>query len=116
MKFRKGLSENLCKKVKIEKEESKKIIDRAMSNYIMKNYSHNHFDFLRYKIIDIINCCGLSSWTDKKIKKIYRKLIAKYRRFSISKRRMNADFLYLKNHSSKCYNELNKIRQQVLFK
>ena len=101
-KFRECLSTHLSKKSKLTIEESKKVVDKAMSNYLKKNYG------IKYKMDEILKYMRLPDWINTGLRKTYRKLC--------SLKQVQKDDIknLIDNPSSKYYDDFNRIRNHVL--
>ena len=101
-KFRDCLSAHLSKQAQLDIEDSKKVVDKAMSAY-MKKCGYNYKQFLLYKAEDVLD--HLPDRMDKGIRALYRKLFPP---------RHVPDFYMEISPSSEYYNDLNKICLHVL--
>ncbi len=106
-KFRECLSIHLSKKSKLTVEESKKVVDDAMSSYLKKVYE-KHYNNRLVKMKKILDNLPLPSWMSEQIKMAYRKLIF------LKKVRMDPFWNSIDKPSSKYYDDFNKIRNHVL--
>jgi len=108
-KFRDCLAMYLSKKSQLDIEESKRVLDNAMSAY-MKKYSKGYKNILMHKMSNILDYLRLPDWMDGGIRSLYRKL------FVFSKQIRMDDFQRsVDNPSSKYYDDFSKIRYHVLF-
>jgi len=108
-KFRDCLSAHLSKQAQLDIEESKRVIDEAMSAYMKKSYQVNP---LVSKMEDILYYLRLPDWIDKRIRALYRALFfIKQRR---AKQRFDSSFSSDIPTTYEYYDDLNKIRLHVL--
>lgn len=109
VKFRQCLVNYLCKKSQLNIEESKKVIDDAMSMYIKRYHSLNLKGVLIDKVKYISDSLHTPDWIYKKVRLLYKRI-----RFP-----QQADdfFVSLDNpNSSKYCNDFEKIKNQVIKK
>jgi len=100
-KFRDCLAMHLSKKSQLDLEESKRVVDDAMSAYMKKNSLIN-------KVSNALDYFRLPDWIDEGIRTLYRKLF-------LSKQMRMDDFQSSVDvPSSKYYDDFNKIRLHVL--
>lgn len=108
-KFRECLATHLSKKSQLDVEESKRVVDNAMSAY-MRRYSKGHKNILVHKTSNILDYLRLPDWMDEGIRSLYRKLFVFSKQIRMDNLRRSVD-----NPSSKYYDDLSKIRRHVLF-
>ena len=101
-KFRECLSIHLSKKSSLTMEESKKVVDKAMSNYLKENYG------IRYRMDKLLKYLRLPDYIDTRMRKIYRKLC------SLKQVQTDNTKNLIDKPSSKYYDDFNKIRNHVL--
>lgn len=114
-RFRYCLSIHLNEKSQLAIEESKKVIDAAMSSY-MKPYMEAHIKSgspnskkksMISKIRNSLDYLNLPDWMDERIRALYRKLFLP--------RKMDDSLIPAEiPPSSECYEDFNKIRHHVL--
>ena len=108
VKFRDCLVVHLSKMSQLEVEESKKVVDKAMSSYTAK-YPKDYKSSVIHKMKEFLDHLRLPEKINRGIKAVYRKLFLPKQKDS---------FLNLKssieNPSSKYYDDFNKIRLHVL--
>jgi glycosyltransferase domain-containing protein len=100
-KFRDCLAMHLSKKSQLDLEESKRVVDDAMSAYMKKNSLIN-------KMSNALDYLRLPDWIDEGIRTLYRKL------FLSKQMRMNDFQSSVDVPSSKYYDDFNTIRLHVL--
>jgi len=112
-KFRDCLATHLSKKSQLDVEESKRVVDDAisiyLSTYIMKKESTNYKRILIHKMKDILDCLKLPAWIDEEIRTLYRRLFVLPKQMRLDDFRSSMDIL-----PSKYYDDFNKIRRHVL--
>jgi glycosyltransferase domain-containing protein len=105
-KFRDCLSLHLSKQARLDIEESKKLVDEAMSAY-MKKYcypSKSKIGYISARMGRILDYLNLPDWLDRGIRRSYTRLVE-----SRSTRKASIDM----SPSSKYYDDFNRIRQHV---
>ncbi len=111
-KFRDCLAIHLSEKSQLDVEESKRVVDDAMSvylsAYIMKKESTNYKHILIHKMSNILDYLRLPEWMDEGIRSGYRKL------FLLKQMQMKDFQGSVDVPSSKYYDDFNKIRLHVL--
>ena len=100
-KFRGCLATHLSKKSLLDVEESKRVVDDAMSAYMKKK-------FLINKMSNALDYLRLPDWIDEGIRTLYRKLFLS-KQMRMDDFRSHMDISY-----SKYYDDFNKIRLHVL--
>ncbi len=103
--FKNCLAIHLSKNSQLNTEESKKIIDEAMSDYLKKIYPDDFKHFLINKMKDVLDY--LPDELSEKIKLLYIKT-------KLNFSRPRNIFLNLDDPSSKYYEDFNKIRDCVM--
>ena len=103
-KFRDCLSTHLSKQAQLDIEESKKIVDDAMSAYMKKYFPVNP---LVIKVESILDSLKLPDWMDKKIRASYRALF-------LTRQKPDSSFSLGIPPSYEYYDDLNKIRLHVM--
>jgi len=107
------LADHLHKEYQLNIEESKKIIDEAMSIYIKRDYFPSLRQSLRQSLIDkmkyILNSLHTPDW----IYWIYEKIRLLHKKLFLSKQ-MYTFYISLNNPSSKYYHDLENIKNQVI--
>jgi hypothetical protein len=106
-KFRDCLAMHLSKKSQLDVEESKRVVDDAMSAY-MEYYSTIYKRILIHKMKYILDYLELPDWVDEGIRVLYRKLFLP-KQMQMDDFRSSMDI-----PSSKYYDDFNKIRLYVL--
>lgn len=108
-KFRDCVSAHLSEQAQLDIEESKKVVDKAMSAYMKKSYPVNP---LISKMEDILGYLRLPDWIDKKIRALYRVLfLTKQKR---ARQKFDSSFSLDISPTYEYYDDLNKIRLHVL--
>ena len=105
-KFRNCLTIHLSKNSQLDIEESKRVIDAAMSAYIKKRSPNSNKTVMR-KISDSLDSFNLPDWMDERIRALYRKLF-------LPRQIDDSLFPMEINPSSECHDDFNKIRDHVL--
>lgn len=105
-RFKQCLVVHLHKKSQLSIEESRKIIDDAVSINIKRDYSPNLMQILTSKMKYILNSLHIPDWIYEKIRLLHKKLF-------LSKQ-MNAFYTSLNDPSSKYYGDFDRIRSQVI--
>jgi len=104
-KFRYCLAIHLSKDFQLTIEDSKRVVDNAISVYTKKYYSKKTKK-LANTMKDVLN--SLPDWVNERIRTLYRKLFLS-KQIRMDDFRSSADFL------SKFYDDVNKIRRYTLF-
>jgi glycosyltransferase domain-containing protein len=108
-KFRECLAMHLSKKSQLDAEESKRVIDNAMSVHMRKIYPYKNI--LKSKMSNMSNALDylrLPDWMNDEIRMLYRQLF-------VPKQMRMQDFMSsLGRPSSKYYDDFNTIRHYVL--
>ena len=108
-KFRECLAMHLSKKSQLDVEESKRVIDNAMSVHMKKKYPHkNILKSKMSKMSNALDYLRLPDWMNDEIRMLYRKL------FVPKQMRMHDFMSSLGRPSSKYYDDFNTIRHYVL--
>lgn len=108
-RFRDCLSAHLSEQAQLDTEESKKVVDKAMSAYMKKYYPVNPSII---KMEDILDYLRLPDWMDKKIRALYRALfLTKQKR---ARQKFDSSFSLDISPTYEYYDDLNKIRLHVL--
>lgn len=106
-KFRDCLATHLCRKSQLDIEESKRVVDGAMSAY-MKKYSKSYKDILIHKMSNILDYLRLPDRIEGGIRMLYRKLFLK-KQIRMDDFRCSVDI-----SSSKYHDDYDKIRRHAL--
>jgi hypothetical protein len=105
-KFRECLAMHLSKKSQLDAEESKRVIDNAMSVHMRKLYPYKNI--LISKMNNALDYLRLPDWMNDEIIMLYWKLF-------VPKQMRMQDFMSsLGRSSSKYYDDFNTIRHYVL--
>lgn len=106
-RFRQCLSTHLSQQSQLDIEESKKVIDNAMSAFIMKkvNLNANGGNIITRKLRGLLDFLNLPDWLDKGLRRSYTEL---------TRSRRSEKYSIDMSPSSKYYDDFNKIRLHVL--
>jgi glycosyltransferase domain-containing protein len=112
-KFRECLVKHLIKNSKMNSEESKKLINEAMSIYFKKYYSKGFKGILISKMSNLLDALDLPESINKSIRMLYRKIFTP--RYVLNRSKEIDDFKdTIESPTSKYFDDFNKIRSHVL--
>ena len=113
IKFKTCLAKHLSKKSQLSIDESKKVIDEAMSAYLKKSYSKNFKGILIGKMNNLLNALDLPESVDRNIRMLYRKIFTP--RYVLNRSKEIDDFKNtIESQNSKYFDDFEKIRSHVL--
>lgn len=113
IKFKTCLAKHLSKKSQLSIDESKKVIDEAMSAYLKKSYSKSFKGILIGKMSNILKALDLPEYVDRNIRMLYRKIFTS--RYVLNRSKEIDDFKNtIESPNSKYFDDFDKIRNHVL--
>jgi len=112
-KFKNCLARYLNKKSQLSIDESKKVIDEAMSIYLKKSYPKSFKYVLIRKMKNILNALDLPEPVDRNIRMLHRKIFTP--KYNLNRSKEIDDFKNtIESSDSKYFDDFEKIRKHVL--
>ena len=112
-KFKNCLVRHLIKNSHISSDEAKKLIDKAMTEFLSKYYPKSFKHFIVSKMSKFFNPLDLPEPVDRNIRMLYRKIFTTKYHFNESKE-MNNFKKKVENPNSKYFKDFEKISNNVL--
>ena len=113
IEFKNCLAKHLTKKSQLSIDESKEVIDKAMSAYLKKSYSKSFKGILIGKMSNLLIASDLPESVDRNIRMLYRKIFTP--RYVLNRSKEIDDFKNtIESPNSKYFDDFNKIRTHVL--
>lgn len=113
IKFKNCLAKHLTKKSQLSIDESKKVIDEAMSKYLKKYYFKSFKHILISKMKNLLNALDLPESIDKNLRMLYRKIFTPKYNLNKSKEYYNYKKI-VESSNSKYFDDFERIRKHVL--
>lgn len=111
-KFKNCLAEHLIKNSRMNSDEAKELIDKAMTEFLSKYYPKNFKHFFVSKMNNFFNPLNLPEPIDRNIRMLYRKIFTTKDHFNELKE-MNNFIKIIKNPHSKYFNDFEKISNHL---